>query len=132
MFDYLYFRFYKWQQRVGNGDIAAVSSLIALSISIIVYIYGILMMLVSLGWLQGISYLGTAFGAGTLCVMVLVLTYYVYLYLGRGMKIVKKYSQESEKQSQYGDLALILYVIVGILILFGSMYLKMLENENRF
>lgn len=130
LIDYIYYWFYKWQQKVGNSDIAHLTAYVALSLSVMVYVYGIIMLLSVLKW-TNLPSPTNSFEAGGFGVIVMLLFYFTIMKNGKYKTIISTYSNETDNQKRRGVIIAVAYVIFGVLLLFGNMYLKMLQNEGK-
>lgn len=124
--EFLYYKYYKFQVRVGNSDIAPFSAMLIIAASIMLYyfdffyVYGIVFPEVS----QNMSICVTI-------ILFLSITLSLYLLLIKSCKykrIIKKYDDHLVHKK--GIIAF-LFPLIGFLLLIGCIFLKILQNQGR-
>ncbi|MBU1369988.1 MAG: hypothetical protein KJ578_11405 [Bacteroidetes bacterium] len=131
MFNYLFYRSYKIQQKVGHSDDPAFFAALTIAFSIIIYAID-LIMLTSL--LFGINFplFGNKLVSGVLSAIIITFYYFHLLHKKKYLKILEKYESENSSKQLFGNIIIIIYFLLAFVLFVLGMYLKMLQNQGRF
>lgn len=127
--EFLYYRYYKFQVRVGNSDIAPFSAMLIIACTIMLYYFSLffLIILIPKDILNfNITYF--AIISVGLLVFLIIALYLLLVHKSKYKKIIKEY--EKNKVNTKGILAL-LFPLIGFILLIGSMFLKVLQNQGK-
>ncbi len=123
--DYLYSKYYYFQERVGNADIASFSAMMIILLIFITY-YFVLFFLTILLIPKGVlnmeyfKYLSLF-----LLLYFFIQSYFLLFYKSRYKKILKR--NDSKKKSNLGA---ILFPLIAFVLLILTMFLKVLQNNG--
>jgi succinate dehydrogenase hydrophobic anchor subunit len=127
--EFLYYRYYKFQVRVGNSDIAPFSAMLIIASTIMLYYFSIffLLILVPKDILNfNITYFPII--SLVLLVFLMIALYLLLVHKSKYKIIIKEY--EKTKVNKKGIFAL-LFPLIGFILLIGSMFLKALQNQGK-
>lgn len=125
----LYCSYYRFQVRVGNGGIASFSALLLMLFSVMLYLYG-LPLLISIFFSGKSSILNSQLFIPIIMVIlfsVFVILFFHFIHLDKYKIILKNHQNTNTNQDSY---LAIIFTIGGGLILFLSAILKMLQNRG--
>lgn len=122
--EYLFFKYYNWQVKVGNGCIASFGAICFMTFCIMFYCLDILMfMSYFIGKITIPKYI--------LLVMflsVLIILYFSLVYHGKNMQIVESHKEEWTGKKHLGA---ILFPIIAFIWFYVGCIIKMLMNQGR-
>lgn len=128
-FEYLYCKYYSFQVRVGNQDVASFSSMLIIVFTLMLYYFSIFF----LGILfvpKGVLNMEVFKYISILLFFFLLIWFYILLVHKRKYKgIFKKYEKELKGKKRLGA---ILFPLIAFLLFNLGWVLKMLQNQGRF
>ncbi len=127
--EYLYCKYYRFQVKVGNQDIAPFSAMFIIAFTFILYYFSMFFFLI-LFVPQGI--LSTKFFVCIsifLFLFLIILLYLLLVHKGKYKKILKKYEKELKGKKRLGA---ILFPLIAFVLFNIGWILKMLQNQGRF
>jgi len=127
--EFLFFRYYKSQCRLGNSDIAPFSAILIISFSIMLYYFSAFFYIITI--LPDIEINKTCFTTITFLFLffLIILFYLLLVYKGKYKKIIK--SHENELFNKFSVWP-ILIPLMGFILFNVGWILKMLQNQGRF
>lgn len=124
--EYLFFKYYYWQIKVGNGDMPTFMSIFSITVLMELYFIDIIAF-----YFYFIAPIGTSFiKISVLAVMFIlffILLYFLFGYHGKGNVILDKHQDEWKGKKNLGA---ILFPITAFVIFVGENYIKMLMNRG--
>lgn len=128
-FDKLYFRYYKSQEGIGNGDIAPFSAMLIIVFTLFLYYFSLFFLLIILFQKEKLEINTYSFKVFSFCLMfgLIAVFSYFYLYKKRYKKIVEKYNNDKT-----GKMAAALFPLIAFILFNIGWVLKMLQNQGRF
>ena len=129
MFNYLFYRSYRIQQKIGHSDDPAFFATLSIAFSIIIYSID-LIMLASL--LFGINFplFGNKLISGVLSVIIILFFYFHLIHEKKYLKILEKYESKNRSQQLFGNIIIIIYFLLAFILFVLGMYIKMLQNQG--
>ena len=129
MLKYLFYKSYKFQQKIGHSDDPAFFAALSIAFSIIIYSID-LIMLTSL--LFGINFplFGNKLISGVLSVIIILFFYFHLIRKKKYLKILEKYKSENRSQQLFGNIIIIIYFLLAFILFVLGMYIKMLQNQG--
>lgn len=127
--EFLYYKYYKFQARVGNSDIAPFSAMLIIASTIMLYYFSVffLFILVPKDILNlNITYF--AIISVGLLVFLMISLYLLLVHKSKYKKIIKEYEKNTVSKK---GLAPLLFPLIGFILLLGSMFLKVLQNQGK-
>ena len=126
--EYLYFKYYSFQVRVGNRDVAPFSSMLIIAFTFMLYFFSIFF----LGILfipQGVLNMNIFKYASIFLFFFLIIWFYLLLVnKGKYKVILKKYEQELTGRKRLGA---ILFPLIAFILFNLGWILKMLQNQGK-
>ncbi len=126
--EYLYFKYYSFQVRVGNRDVAPFSSMLIIAFTFMLYYFSIFF----LGILfipQGVLNMNIFKYVSIFLFFFLIIWFYLLLVnKGKYKVILKKYEQELTGRKRLGA---ILFPLIAFLLFNLGWILKMLQNQGK-
>ncbi len=122
--EYLYNKYYWFQVRVGNQDVAKYTSIVIIAFILNFYFIICLMLIGSLFNIEIPKIPKIGYIIGFLIVLILL-----YTLLVSNDKYKKIINNETIKKKN--NLLAILFPLVGFVVLFFSLFIKMLQNQGR-
>lgn len=126
--EYLYFKYYSFQVRVGNRDVAPFSSMLIIAFTFMLYYFSIFF----LGILfipQGVLNMNIFKYASIFLFFFLIIWFYLLLVnKGKYKVILKKYEQELTGRKRLGA---ILFPLIAFILFNLGWILKMLQNQGK-
>ncbi len=124
--NYLFYKYYQFQVRVGNGDVAPVSTTLIISFTVILYYFSIFFLsilfipkgMLNMEYFKYISVL--------VCVCSITFFYFLFLHKRVYKKIIKR-NHLAEKNS----LGAILFVLLAFILFNLGWILKLLQNQDK-
>ncbi|MBC7508371.1 MAG: hypothetical protein H7320_06425 [Ferruginibacter sp.] len=128
-FKYLYCRFYQLMCYVGNGDIAELAAIMFMTFIFTIHIVTIWMFIISVLHIAGVMKVSVIF---VIIQMASFLTflYYTLVYNGKSDIILENFKEETKSEKAKGRFILIAYIVISIILLYVSFYLKMMQNRR--
>jgi glucan phosphoethanolaminetransferase (alkaline phosphatase superfamily) len=123
--EFLYYRYYKLQVKMGNADIAPFSSILSIATILMLYFFDI-MFIISIISNGKAPFLNVS----VVCLSLLFLIGFLYIILvnnGKYKIIIKE--QEKEVQKRYSLLA-ILFPLIAFILFVLSMIFKIIQNRG--
>lgn len=126
--EYLYFKYYSFQVRVGNRDVAPFSSMLIIAFTFMLYYFSIFF----LGILfipQGVLNMNIFKYVSIFLFFFLIIWFYLLLVnKGKYKVILKKYEQELTGRKRLGA---ILFPLIAFILFNLGWILKMLQNQGK-
>ena len=126
--EYLYFKYYSFQVRVGNRDVAPFSSMLIIAFTFMLYYFSIFF----LGILfipQGVLDMNIFKYVSIFLFFFLIIWFYLLLVnKGKYKVILKKYEQELTGRKRLGA---ILFPLIAFILFNLGWILKMLQNQGK-
>lgn len=126
--EYLYFKYYSFQVRVGNRDVAPFSSMLIIAFTFMLYYFSIFF----LGILfipQGVLNMNIFKYVSIFLFFFLIIWFYLLLVnKGKYKVILKKYEQELTGRKRFGA---ILFPLIAFILFNLGWILKMLQNQGK-
>ena len=122
----LYYRYYKFQVKVGNSDIAPFSARLIIAASIMLYYFDFF-------FVFSIVFPEIAPKMSIYITFALFVSIMLYLYLllinrDKYKRIIK---QQEEHLVRKDGIVALLFPLIGFVLLIGSMFLKVLQNQGK-
>jgi len=124
--EFLFYRYYKSQCKLGNSDIAPFSAMLIIWFSTMLYYFS-LSLLISLLFPRENSNNNSIITLSFLSVLMIVL-YFLLVHKGKYKEIIKSHDKESFNKFNVWP---ILFPILGFILANISMILKLLQNQGR-
>jgi len=131
LLEFLYYRYYKSQCRMGNRDIAPFSAMQIICISIVLYYFSFSFLLLIL-FPKVSLYTGALNSPFILISFYFLLNIFLYFRLLHKQKYKKIIKSFNDEQFNKKNIWPILFPLLGFILLFGGMFLKMLQNQGEF
>jgi len=127
--EFLYYRYYKFQVRVGNSDIAPFSAMLIIASTIMLYYFSVFFLIIQVPK-DILNFDITYFAIISLGLLVLLMItlYFLLVYKSKYKKIINEY--EKNIVSKKGIVPL-LFPLIGFVLLIVSMFLKVLQNQGK-
>ena len=129
IFEYLFYKFYRLQVRIGNKDDAPMLALMILSASILLYSIDILI-LSSILFNLKLPFSDNKIFPITFSIIVIVILHFSLYYKGKYKKIIQKYQNESEAKRRKGNFFSIAFVSLAYIWFVLGCVIKMLQNRG--
>lgn len=123
--EYLYCKYYYFQVRVGNADIAPFTSMIMIIFAIMLYYYSIPLFLALFVPNKSLDLQYFVYFFFILLTYLSIHLYFLLLYKGKYKKILKNNIKKSS------NLGAIIFPLIGFLLFNLSWILKMLQNTGK-
>ncbi|SDX56571.1 Asp23/Gls24 family envelope stress response protein [Aequorivita viscosa] len=124
---YLYFKYYTFQIRVGNPDIAIFSAMLLLIFVLMLYLFGVFFITSVL-----LPYLSAKFENYVLyislgiLILLVISFYFLFIFKDRYKEIIKdRFLKESN------NLIVILFTLMAFVLPILGLYMKMLQNQGK-
>lgn len=125
--EYLYYKYYSFQVKVGNGDVASFSSMLIIAFTIVLYFFSFLFWIMLLWPKSGLD-IRYLMPISLLLLIVLIFALYNLLVRnGKYKKILRKNNNYEEKR----NFGAILFPLIAFLLFNFGWILKMLQNQGR-
>jgi hypothetical protein len=127
--DYLFFKYYHFQKRVGNGDIAPLMSVLFICFVLEFYylcIYGTYYLFFSSA--KPPSWISSSYAIITVNVVNFVVLYFLFLFRKRYKKVLKNHETEWKGKKNIGA---IIFAVCPFAVFFVGLYIKMLMNQGK-
>jgi len=124
--EFLYYRYYKFQIKVGNSDIAPFSAMLIIAASIMLYYFDFFFVfsIVFPEIAPKMSiYITIAF-----FVSIMLCLYLLLINRDKYKRIIK---QQEEHLVRKDGIVALLFPLIGFVLFIGSMYLKVLQNQGK-
>ena len=127
--EYLYLKYYCFQVRVGNNDIAPFSSILIIAFTIMLYYFSIFflgILFISQGVLDMklFKYLSIS-----LFIFIIARLYYLFVYKMKYKVLQRKYEMEIKSRKNLGA---ILFPSVAFILFILGWILKMMQNQGLY
>jgi len=122
----LYYRYYKFQVKVGNSDIAPFSAMLIIAASIMLYYFDFFFVFSIV--FPEIAPKMSIYITFALFVSIMLCLYLLLINSGKYKKIIKQ--QEKHSVRKDGIVAL-LFPLIGFVLFIGSMFLKVFQNQGK-
>ena len=127
-FDKLYYTYYRFQERVGNSDVAPIMSAFIIAFIVMLYYFSIFFFAILIFPKEQFSIdmnFFTLFSIGLVIVTIFGFSF-IYLYKKRYKEVLKKY-----RKSGINRLAAILFPLIAFVLFNMGWILKMLQNQGK-
>lgn len=124
--EYLFFKYYNWAIKVGDGDMPSITSIFCVSFSILLYVIDITMVLYFFILPVSTSlnkYLFIIIGS-----IVFIVLYVLLVYRDKDRKIMETHKEEWTGKKNLGA---ILFPIIALVLFTINCIVKMLMNQGR-
>lgn len=129
--EFLYYRYYKCQVRLGNSDVAPFSAMLIISFTIMLYYFSFFFLTI-LFIPKDFIVINTSFFKSFSVILFfsfIVVLYFLLIHKGKYKQIIK--AKEKEYRGKRSFIA-ILFPLIGFLLFNLGWILKMLQNQGRF
>jgi len=128
--EFLYYRYYKFQVRVGNSDIAPFSAMLIIASTIMLYYFGVFFLAIVLIPKDIFNLDTTYFAIASvgLLVFLMITLYFLLVYKSKYKKIIKEHEKNTVDRK---GIVPLLFPLIGFVLLVGSMFLKILQNQGK-
>jgi len=125
--EYLFFKYYNWAVKVGDGDIPSITSVFCIAFGIMLYVIDITM--VMLFFIQpNISFKLSKYFFIIVGAIVFVVLYIMLVIKGKDKKILEKHKEEWTGKKHLGA---ILFPIIAFVWFNVNWIIKMLMNQGK-
>jgi hypothetical protein len=127
-FKYLYCNYYKFQEKIGNADIAPFSSLLIISFTIMLYYFSLFFIIITIFPKDLLNIDMTYFKYLTFILFfaLIILFYFIFLKSGKYKKILKEHNKTTNR-----SLLAFLFPLVAFILFNLGWILKMLQNQGK-
>lgn len=127
---FLYYRYYNFQVRVGNRDVAPFSAMLIIVFTIMIYYFSFFFLSITFIPKEYLVFNASLFMSFTVILFfsLIIWFYFLLVHKGKYQKIIKS------KAYDYGNkrsLIVILFPLIGFLLFNLGWILKMLQNQGR-
>ena len=128
-FESLFCKYYNFQVKIGNSDIAPFSSMLIISFTIMLYYFGLFFLTITFFDKNELKINMAIFKYFSIAVffILIVLFYLILLWNGRYKEILKKY--ENKPRRNY---TAFLFPLTAFILFNLGWILKMLQNQGKF
>ena len=128
LIDLIYYRFYRFQISVGNGQIAVLFALLFLSFLILVNIVALIYIIYGVAGFMyiydDVTVQGLALTGG-----IISINAYLFIYKKRYKIIIKQYKNETKAEVRLGNIKIIIYILISFIMLGVGLY-SMVHRNN--
>jgi hypothetical protein len=124
--EFLYYKYYKFQVRVGNSDIAPFSAMLIIAATIMLYYFDFFFVFSII--FPEIAPKMSIYITFALFISIMLCLYLLLINSGKYKRIIKQHEKLSDRKD--GIVAL-LFPLIGFVLLLGSMFLKALQNQGK-
>ena len=125
--EYLFFKYYNWAVKVGDGDIPSITSVFCIALGIMLYVIAITMMLLFF-FLPNTSFKLPNYFFIIVGAIVFVVLYIMLVIKGKDEKIMEKHKEEWTGKKHLGA---ILFPIIAFVWFNVNWIIKMLMNQGK-
>ena len=127
--EFLFFKYYKSQCRLGNSDIAPFSAMLIICFSTMLYYFSVFFFVITI--LPDIEIDKPCFMTFTMSFLffLMIIFYFLLVHKGKYKKIIKL--QENELFNKFSVWP-IFFPLIGFILFNAGWILKMLQNQGRF
>ncbi len=127
--DYIYYRFYRFQVSVGNGNNATFASLMFMTFLFMVNCFSVSFILYGI---FGIKLpLNNAISNGlTVVSLIFIFNYFIFIHNKRYKSIISLYNSETKDQIKKGNATIIIYLVLSFILMGIGFYLMILRNNG--
>jgi succinate dehydrogenase hydrophobic anchor subunit len=128
--EFLFYRYYKFQVRVGNSDIAPFSAMLIIVSTIMLYYFGVFFLTIVLIPKDILNFDTTYFAIASvgLLIFLMITLYLLLIHKSKYKKIIKEHEKNTVSKK---GIAPLLFFLIGFVLLLGSMFLKVLQNQGK-
>jgi hypothetical protein len=127
---FLYYKYYNFQVRIGNRDVAPFSAMFIIAFTIMLYYFSLFFL--SITFIPKEHFVINAsffkFFTGVFFSSLIVWLYFLLLYKGKYKKILKSFEKDYGNKQSF---VAILFPLIGFLLLNFGWIMKMLQNQGR-
>lgn len=127
--EYLYCKYYSFQVRLGNRDIAPFSSMLIIAFTFILYYFSIFFFGILFVPKEFLNMNIFKYISIFLFFFLIILLYLLLVHKGKYKGILEKYEKELKGKKRLGA---ILFPLIAFLLFNLGWILKMLQNQGRF
>ena len=124
--EFLYYRYYKFQVKVGNSDIAPFSAMLIIAASIMLYYFDFFFVFSIV--FPEIAPKMSIYITFALFVSIMLCLYLLLINRDKYKRIIK---QQEEHLVRKDGIVALLFPLIGFVLFIGSMYLKVLQNQGK-
>lgn len=128
--DFLYYRYYNFQVRLGNRDVAPFSAMLIIAFTIMLYYFSLFFLSITFIPKEYLVINASMFKffTGILFFFLILWLYFLLLHKGKYKKIIK--SMEKDYGNKRSFIA-ILFPLIGFLLFNLGWIMKMMQNQGR-
>jgi len=127
--EFLYYKYYKFQVRVGNSDIAPFSAMLIIASTIMLYYFSVFFLIILVPKdILNINITYFAIISVGLLVFLMMSLYFLLIYKSKYKQIIKEHEKNAVSKK---GIASLLFPLIGFILLVGTMFLKILQNQGR-
>ena len=126
--DYLFFKYYHFQTKVGNSDIAPMMSVLFLCFIMEFYYLSIVSLYLFFVSSDGFSIFRKPYSIVIIYVVLLIVFYFLFLYKKRYNTVLKKHETEWKGKK---SIVAIIFAVFPFIFFFLELYIKMLMNQGK-
>ena len=127
LLEYLFFKYYNWAVKVGDGDIPSITSVFCIAFGIMLYVIDITMVMLFF-ILPNISFKLSKYFFIIVGAIVFVVLYIMLVIKGKDEKIMEKHKEEWTGKKHLGA---ILFPIIAFVWFNVNWIIKMLMNQGK-
>jgi uncharacterized membrane protein len=127
--DYIYYRFYRFQVSVGNGQVAVAFSLLFFSFLLMVNVQSVMGFLYAFAGIK-VPYDNPGIIGLTIIGLITFINMILFIYRQRYKSIIKRYKDESKDAVRTGNIYIIVYMILTFVMFFVGLILMMERNRG--
>ncbi len=124
--DYLFYKYYWFQHKLGNSDVAPFMTILMITFFIFLFFSGLVSFLLFFLITEDNPIFINPYYALYLIVLIFIILYFYYLYKSKYIKLIN-----SNIYKKSSNLLSITFPIISIIFLFLNVYIKMLQNQGR-
>ena len=127
--DYIYYRFYRFQVAVGNGNVAFTFSFIFLSFLVMLNFFAFTFILYAFLDIR-LPFKNPVIGGLTVLGVIFLINFFLFIYGKRYLAIINRYKNEPLNTVKKGNFAVISYMIFSFGVIGLSFYLMIMRNRG--
>ncbi len=126
--EYLYFKYYSFQVKMGNKDVAPFSSMLIIAFSLMLYYFGLIFLLLIFIPKGFLNITPLKYVSIVIFFIIMISLYLLLVSRGKYKDVLKRNENYKEKKR----LQAILFPLIAFLLFNLGWILKMLQNQGRF
>ncbi len=127
-FDYLYCKYYNFQVKVGNADVAPFSSMLIITFTIMLYYFSFFFLTITIFNKEVLNFDMTVFKYFSIALFfgLIVFFYFIFLRNGKYKRVLKENEMKTNR-----NLSAILFPLLAFVLFNLGWILKMLQNQGK-